>query len=427
MILIECFTQAHIDNIAACLRLRPQKVIFVGNTEQMKDPVARYKALFYQRGMKTAVDTCEADEKDFGDLRAAIFRLISAAEECVIDMTGGEPAVALAIGAALADLSEEKRKKVRVERFDHQTDMVVDYTHDNRQKPAEDISLTVEEMIFLHGGALFPDAYQLPENCTLKDLDRLWRVVAGMPKEWNERVSLLKRFEKFSESKNTVRVSLDALWKSIPTLREKEETVRQLIEKLDREGVVANQSNRYTLQYAYNSKFLRYCIHTQGNVLELKTLLEGRAVCKDGKPYFGDSRMGVKIDWDGDIPTSGFGFTGTRNEIDVLLMRGATPLFVSCKNGDVKPEELYKLHTVATRFGGPYAKKMLVVADLDRKDDTAAEALARRAWDMDIFLVADAAKLKPEQWPEIFQMAFSNDPEKAMEEFLKAFTAGGCV
>lgn len=427
MILIECFTQAHIDNIAACLRLRPQKVIFVGNTQEMADPVTRYKELFYRRGMDTKVEQCEVDKRDFGDLRAAIFRLISAAEECVIDMTGGEPSVALAIGAALADLREEKRKKVRVERFDHQTDAVVDYIHDNRQKPAEAISLTVEEMVFLHGGALFPDAYQLPENCTLKDLDRLWRVVAGMPKEWNERVSLLKRFEKFSENKNPVRVSLDALWESVPALQEKEETVRQLIEKLDREGVVTDQSSRNTLRYTYNSEFLRYCIHTQGNVLELKTLLEGRAVRKEDKPYFGDSRMGVKIDWDGDIPASRFVFTGTRNEIDVLLMRGATPLFVSCKNGDVKPEELYKLHTVATRFGGPYAKKMLVVADLDRKDDAAAEALARRAWDMDIFLVADAAKLKQEQWPEIFQMAFSNDPEKAMEEFLKAFTEGAGV
>lgn len=427
MTLIECFTQAHIDNIAACLRLRPQKVIFVGNTEEMADPVARYTELFYRRGMDTKVEQCKADEKDFGDLRAAIFRLISTAEECVIDMTGGDPSVALAIGAALADLHEEKRRKVRVERFDHQTDTVVDYICDNRQRPAEAISLTVEEMIYLHGGALFPDGYQLPENCTLRNLDRIWRVVAGMPREWNERVSLLKRFEKFSENKNSVRVSLQDVWESVPDLREKEETVRQLIEKLDKEGVVANRSSRYTLQYDYNSEFLRYCIHTQGNVLELKTLLEGRAVRKDDGLFFGDSRMGVKIDWDGDIPTSKYAFSGTRNEIDVLLMHGATPLFVSCKNGDVKPEELYKLHTVATRFGGPYARKMLVVSDLDCKDDTAAHAITCRAWDMDIFLIPNVAKLTADQWEEIFKIPFSNDPEKAMEEFLKSFTEGAGV
>ena len=424
MTLIECFTQAHIDNIAACLRLHPEEVIFVGGKEEMDGVVDRYKALFQKRCPCTAVDTRYADGKDFDDLRAVVYRLIMQSAECVIDITGGEPAVALAIGAALADLSEEKRKTVRVEQFDHRTATVVDYLRDNCQKPAQAISLTVEEMISLHGGALFPDAYKLPEDCTLKDLDRLWRVVSGMPKEWNERVALLKRFEKYGEKTDAqVRVDLIALYAAIPDLRAREQEVRDLIEKLDREGVVTDQSSRNTLRYAYNSDFLRHCIHTQGNVLEIKTLLEGRAVRENGAPFFRDSRIGVKIDWDGDIPESKFAFSGTRNEIDVLLMHGATPLFVSCKNGDVKMEELYKLHTVATRFGGPYAKKMLVVSDLDRKDAASAEAFARRAWDMDIFLVADAAELSADQWDEIFRIPFSTDPEKAMKEFLETLQA----
>ena len=42
----------------------------------------------------------------------------------------------------------------------------------------------------------------------------------------------------------------------------------------------------------------------------------------------------------------------TKNEIDVMLMRGVVPVFVSCKNGAVKMDELYKLDTVAQRFGG---------------------------------------------------------------------------
>jgi len=328
--------------------------------------------------------------------------------------------VAMSVGLALAKLDEEKRKKVRVEWYDHKTGRIVDCINDNRRRPAKAISLTVEEMIALHGGALFPDVYQLPKECTHRDLDRLWRVVSGMPKEWNEKVSLLKRFEKFSETKNPVWIPLQDVWASVPALQEKEEEVRELINKLDREGVVIDQSSRNILRYTYNSDFLRYCIHTQGNVLEIKTLLEGRAVRKGRTQFFGDSRMGVKIDWDGNIPASKYAFSGTRNEIDVMLMHGATPLFVSCKNGDVKPEELYKLHTVATRFGGPYAKKMLVVSDLDRKDADSAHAFACRAWDMGIFMVSDAGELRPDQWQEIFQIPFSTDPEKALEEFWAA-------
>ena len=422
MTLIECFTQAHVDNIAACLRLQPDKVFFVGDEEKMKDSIKRYKAFLKNRKIEIVVDTRNAHDKDFDELRRVIYDLIMQSEECVIDITGGEPSVALAIGAALADLTEEKRKTVRVERYDHATATVEDYLRDNHQTAVQAIHMTVKEMIELHGGALFPDAYTLPNDCTLRDLDRLWRVVAGMPKEWNDAIALLKRFEKFNEEEDWVRIPLQDVWDSVPTLREKEQEVRDLIEKLDREGVIADQSSYGVLQYVYNSDFLRYCIHTQGNVLEIKALLEGRAVWEEGAPFFADSRMGVKIDWDGDIPQGKFVFTGTRNEIDVIFMRGTTPLFVSCKNGDVKPEELYKLHTVATHFGGPYARKMLLVADMDHKDTSAVQAFIRRAWDMDIFLVADAAKLKADQWDEIFQMAFSDDPEEAMKKFLQ--TAG---
>lgn len=420
MTLIECFTQAHIDNIAACLRLKPEKLIFVGNAEDMEVPVERYKALLRRRSPHTVVVQCAVDEKDCGQLQSALTQLLLDADECVIDMTGGEPIVAMSVGLALAKLSEEKRKTVQVQWYDHETGRIVDCVNGNRRRPAKVIHLTVEEMIALHGGALFPDTYQLPKDCTNKDLDRLWRVVSRMPRQWNEMVSLLKRFEKFSQAKNPVRISLQEVWNSVPDLQEKEVAVRELIDKLNREGVVIDQSSRDILRYTYHSDFLRYCVHTQGNVLELKTLLEGQAVRKGRARFFGDSRMGVKIDWDGHIPTSQYAFSGTRNEIDVMLMHGVTPLFVSCKNGDVKTDELYKLHTVATRFGGPYARKMLVVSDLDRKDPDSARALMCRAWDMGIFMIPDAGELRPDQWQEIFRIPFGADPQQAMEEFLKA-------
>ena len=115
--------------------------------------------------------------------------------------------------------------------------------------------------------------------------------------------------------------------------------------------------------------------------------------------------MGVGIDWDGVVHDPVRRVAETRNEIDVVLMHGTTPLFISCKNGNIGEEELYKLNTVARRFGGPYAKKMLIATDLDRKSPTANRAFIQRAWDMDIFLVTDAAELSGEEWKQIFRQA----------------------
>ena len=105
---------------------------------------------------------------------------------------------------------------------------------------------------------------------------------------------------------------------------------------------------------------------------------------KDGSSTYNDVMNGVYIDWDGDINTDKNGYD-TENEIDVMMMHGMVPVFVSCKNGYIDKDELYKLNAVATRFGGKYAKKVLVASSLD--DSNASNYLRQRADDMGIRLV----------------------------------------
>ena len=55
MTLIECFTNSHIDNIAACLRLRPERLVMIGNVAEMEAPVKRYQKLLKQRFIATEI------------------------------------------------------------------------------------------------------------------------------------------------------------------------------------------------------------------------------------------------------------------------------------------------------------------------------------------------------------------------------------
>lgn len=50
------------------------------------------------------------------------------------------------------------------------------------------------------------------------------------------------------------------------------------------------------------------------------------------------------------------------NEIDIMSINNNLPTFISCKIGNVDQMALYELETVANRFGGKYAKKVLIVA-----------------------------------------------------------------
>ena len=405
MTLIEYFTESHIDNIAACLRLQPKIMVMVGNATEMGEPIKRYKKLLKQRGIPTKVTMCDVQRMDLGEIYAALKKVILEAHDCVIDLTGGDECSIMAVGAVLAELPPEARQRIRVEKYDHEAGIVRDCINDNRKVPTTAPSLSVSELIALHGGVLHPNSYQPPADCNRRDLTGLWDIVSEAPKDWNRAIMLLSEFESRSDSKMQVFLPLSSLHNGISNFESKETSVRDLLDKLQQKGIIDDQSNRNVLEYTYLSQILRYCTQKAGNVLEVKTLLEGRAIVENGKPYFNDCQMSVGIDWDGVVHDPMDHIPETRNEIDVVLMHGTTPLFISCKNGNIGEEELYKLHTVTERFGGLYAKKMLIATDLDRKSPSANRSFIQRAWDMDIYLVTDAAELSGGEWAQIFKKA----------------------
>ena len=98
----------------------------------------------------------------------------------------------------------------------------------------------------------------------------------------------------------------------------------------------------------------------------------------------------------GTLPTVGINWDAaeqgekmiTHNEIDVIMMHGMVPVFVSCKSGMVEMEELFKFATVADRFGGDYAKRVLVAPSLTGLNNE--ESIRARAEDMNIQILDNA-------------------------------------
>ncbi len=396
MTLIQCFCPSLVENITNCLRLRPEKLILLGDQEEMREPAERYAAIAGQQGIPMQVVLCNIGGMILPDIYAALRELLEQEQDCVIDLTGSSELVALAVGAVLVRTREHQR--ISVQKYDARLDVDIDCDGDGQVLPGVPARLSVQELIALHGGTIHPAAWQLPKNLRAKDLARLWAVVAEDPKAWNRRITILREFESRSDSQTHIFLPLRFLRDSIHNFEEKEEQLRWLLGAFERRGVIYDSSSRDYLEYEYTEPLFRYCTEKAGNVLEVKTLLEARSL-------FTDSAMSVNIDWDGILYEPQQRKAETRNEIDVVLMQGTTPLFISCKNGSIGDEELYKLHTVATRFGGPNARKMLIATDLDRKSPAADRAFAQRAWDMKICLVPEAAQLEPEEWEQAFRSA----------------------
>lgn len=405
MTLIQYISGAAVGNVACSLYLRPEKLILLGLDEPQEKQTRNLKDMLERRGGKTRIHTHRVQRDSFAVLAALLKETVCREEDCAVDLTDADETLVLAVGAVLAGLDETGRKGLQLVKYDYKRNVVCSCLKEDHVLPGQPVMLTVEELILLHGGKLHPENEALPVGGDLRELDGLWSVVSGAPREWNRSIAVMREFESRSDSQTQVYLPLKQIRGGIENYKEKEAALRHFLEKLHRGGVISDSSGDNALRYTYNTQLLRYCTQKAGNVLEMKTLLEGMALRENGQPFFQDCRMGVSIDWDGEIYPPAQRVPETRNEVDVILMHGIRPLFISCKNGSIGEEELYKLHTVATRFGGPEARKMLIATELPMKQENSRRAFAQRAWDMDIFLVTDAADLSREEWEQVLKQA----------------------
>lgn len=74
-----------------------------------------------------------------------------------------------------------------------------------------------------------------------------------------------------------------------------------------------------------------------------------------------------------------------------MAISNGLPVFISCKNGEVRKEALYELDAVARAVGGTHTKKVLVCTYVS-KNAGARDHIIKRARDMGIHLVFNAHK-----------------------------------
>ena len=406
MTLIECFDRCVADNIIGCVHIRPNKVIFLGEAELLQTSIRRYEEFFAACGLTVDVQQRAVEMDKISCIAAALTDIVEQEETCVIDVTGGDERLLVAVGMVMAELKPEQRQRISVQKFDSTTGVVQDCDEDGQYRLGHPVRVTVENLVKLYGGIVHPKSFQPGNTALPRDLEPLWKIATRYDKDWNQMVAALELFESRADSRNQVFLYLPSIRGGIPNFEENRELVMDLLNQFEKYGIIINESRGDILEYRYATPLYRYCTLKVGNLLEVKTLLEARAMTRDGRDFFQDCQMGVHIDWDGvvyDIPQR---VPETRNEIDVLLTRGVTPLFISCKNGDVDEDELFKLHTVATRFGGENAKKMLVATHLQKKNHISTQAFIQRAKDMDIHLVTNAGRLTAKEWQEALAKPF---------------------
>ena len=275
--------------------------------------------------------------------------------------------------------------------------MIADVDQDGQTISADELPhLSVEENIRIYGGDIMYEeqrkdkTYRWDMTDDFKqDIRAMWDICRGDARLWNTQIGVLEAADRLAGSTDNLTVSVPKsdLEEAMKKNGGKPVFVRGLLSALRGQGLLTQyECGDDTFSVTYKNLQVKYCLTVAGQALEMKMYLAALETTeKDGATKtYNDVMNGVYIDWDGEIHAEPTG-NDTENEIDVLMMHGMVPVFVSCKNGFVDPTELYKLNTVATRFGGKYAKKVLVATSLD--DSAFSESIRQRAKDMGIRLV----------------------------------------
>ena len=356
----EFLDEEPIENVITCLHYKVDRVVFFGSKELEEKVEDARRFLKKHCGVKT-VGFEEISETDLDavieTMRKEIRNERANGGECYFDVTGGEGLALLAFGILSRELN------VPMHMYDVEKDELLEFDKDykeciSKNVPSQRIPMNLDKLIEMHGGVIsYKHNKGFKGNHTesdIKDIRKLWQISKSFDREWNQFSMFLARHaQDMMVDLPAEVVSTDIKNRgSIGSVKK----LNQILDACAEEGLLRNMvhaNGRYA--FTYKNEFVKSCMCDSGSVLEQYTYLQEQD--NNGNA---DCRVGVHIDWDGIIHEEQG--VDVLNEIDVLSLYGNVPVFISCKGGKVEQDALYELDTVASRFGGKYAKKMLVMS-----------------------------------------------------------------
>lgn len=378
MTIIEFFDKDHIENVISTLLCDPERVVFIGKDyKKIKHETKRYelvaaafdrKAEFVVRGLET---------NDLWKTVETLEDVVQKYDDCIFDLAGGDELALVAAGIVYQRMPE----RVQLHRFNYDKYTFSDCDADGTVVTQKEVGLDVWSLIHLTGGRIIYEEEKengtvdwdfTPDFCN--DVDVMWRLSNENNRAWNMLITATEEVE----DGDPLELHLNIVTYAKQVLGEGKK-IPPLFEQLANEGLITMPvAIGYDLSFRCKDEQIKRCLLMAGQVLELKT-----AMLMDDSGLYDDLRVGVSLDWDEKV-----GNNDVENEIDVIALRGMIPVFISCKNGiEVSVDELYKLGTVADRFGGKYVKKVLVASRLMGDD------FKHRAEEMHIQVIDDVRNM----------------------------------
>lgn len=390
MTIVEFYDSDPIENAVSLLLEGAEKIIYIGyNSKQLKRVIEDYSEIASNKGILVEFDSKTANRNDLLSITTVLENIVEAEKECVFDLSGGDDLYLVAAGIVY----ERHKDKVQLHRFNVRNGELKDCDADGNILKTSFKELSLNEIIRCSGGRIIYDTEEplathiwdfSPDF--VSDVEVLWGLCTKNNRYWNMMISSIGQNTVYkNDDLLSIEINYNALENSLNNKGVNDNYIKEFFKKLSSCGFIKELViTERTLSYKYKNKVIKDFFTKAGLLLELFITIKSIEMKNEnGTSYYNDVLTGVMINWDDEE-----GKPSVRNEIDVLLVKGLVPVFISCKNGRVEVDELYKLSTVANRFGGKCAKKVLIAPVLDEMGREAI-GISERAKEMGIKVIKD--------------------------------------
>lgn len=346
-----------IDNVITNLNFKIDKTVYFGYAENIRRYGTVLEDFLKKYCGNTEVSFIQVPKgrlKDtLGIMRSAVQDEKDRGSKVFFDVTGGDPLPLVAIGI----LSTETDTPMHIFNIDKENFRELEEGADyeiSREVPRRKVPFTIDMLIELRGGAVKSSTRKknkvLDNETNIATAEKVAALFEKHTGEWGRLVKGLNSCMA-EDGEGIYHIDYNKVADYFyPAFTG---TMRNFVGEIRKQGLIKMFSNEEDeKRFRFISDFAHDNLTEEGAALELRTCLELR------KKY-GQAQAGVQVDWNGITDE----IHDVENEIDVIALDGYIPVIVSCKCGNqANKDAIYELETVAERFGGKYARKVLVSA-----------------------------------------------------------------
>ncbi len=370
--IIEIYDEEQIYNVLAITEFKPKNVVYIG-TRKLKSKKLKTSIISCYRslGIEVRCYFYSTDMLSISSIKNELLTIEKEFPNYVIDLTGGSEVALVAVGMLA---KEYGIPLMRYDKYESRYRNI--FNCPIAEKLISAPHFTVEAFMKLAGSEIKQHghiAIDSLDHMTAQDIFRAWDIFKRQYQSWHRMVLYLQQVSKRTSDSKELSVSAPTLIYSGERIVNCE---TMLMNELAAARLILDYSQKNgRVSFRYKNELMRSCLIDTGICLELyvyATAMQSRE--------FDDVKISVVVDWDGDLEAR----INTLNEIDVMLVHGQVPLFVSCKSGSPNVVALNEIKMLASQFGGENGRAVLVtMADVRTNDPF----LYQRAADMGVALI----------------------------------------